>query len=57
MKSSFAKIAPMFLSNYKSATVILPIELARKYQIEKPCYVTFTDNGNGVLIKKLQVKE
>ncbi len=40
-----------------SATVILPIELARQYQIEKPCYVTFSDNGNGVPIKKLEVKE
>jgi hypothetical protein len=51
------RIAPIFMSNHVSSTVVLPIDLARKYEIDKPCYVTFQDKENGILIKKLQVKE
>jgi hypothetical protein len=51
------KIAPIFMSNGLSATVIIPIELARKYAIDKPSHVTIVDTQNGILIKKLGVKD
>ncbi|TLX88720.1 MAG: hypothetical protein E6L04_00100 [Thaumarchaeota archaeon] len=50
------KIAPIFLSNGLSSTVIIPIELARKYAIDRPSHVTIQDTQNGILIKKLEVK-
>jgi hypothetical protein len=50
------KIAPIFLSNGLSSTVIIPIELARKYNIDRPSHVTIEDTDNGILIKKLEVK-
>jgi hypothetical protein len=50
------KIASIFLSNGISSTVIIPIELARKYHINRPSHVTIEDTENGILIKKLEVK-
>jgi Antidote-toxin recognition MazE, bacterial antitoxin len=50
------KIAPIFMSNGLSSTMIIPIELARKYGIDKPSHVTLEDTGNGILIKKLVIK-
>jgi hypothetical protein len=50
------KIAPIFLSNGLSSTVIIPIDLARKYAIDRRSYVTIEDTQNGILIKKLEVK-
>lgn len=50
------KIAPIFMSNGISATVIIPIEFARKDSIDRPSHVTIQDTQNGILIKKLEVK-
>jgi hypothetical protein len=50
------KIAPIFLSNGLSSTLIIPIELARKYAIDRPSHVTIEDTPGGILIKKLEVK-
>jgi hypothetical protein len=50
------KIVPIFISNGISATVIIPIEFARKYAIDRPSHVTIEDTQNGILIKKLEVK-
>jgi len=49
------KIVPIFLSNGISSTIIIPIELARKYHIDRPSHVTIEDTKNGLLIKKLEV--
>jgi hypothetical protein len=49
------KIASIFMSNGISSTVIIPIELARKYDIDRPSHVTIEDTENGILIKKLEV--
>jgi len=49
------RIAPIFLSNGLSSTLIIPIELARKYEIDRPSHVTIEDTQNGLLIKKLEV--
>jgi hypothetical protein len=50
------RIAPIFLSNGISSTLVIPIELARKYEIDKPTHVTIQDTQNGILIKKLEVR-
>jgi len=49
-------IAPIFLSNGLSSTLIIPIDLARKYNIDRPTHVTVEDTKKGILIKKLEVK-
>jgi bifunctional DNA-binding transcriptional regulator/antitoxin component of YhaV-PrlF toxin-antitoxin module len=51
------RIAPIFLSNGRSSTVIIPIELARKYDIDRPSHVTIEDTEKGILIKKLEVRD
>lgn len=51
------KIAPIFLSNGLSSTLIIPIELARKYSIDRPSHVTIEDTEQGLLIKKLEVQK
>jgi hypothetical protein len=51
-----ARIAPIFLSNGRSSTVIIPIELAIKYEIDRPSHVTIEDTEKGILIKKLEVR-
>jgi hypothetical protein len=50
------RIAPIFLSNGLSASIIVPIDLTRKYDIDRPSHVTIQDTQNGILIKKLEVK-
>lgn len=50
------RIAPIFLSNGISSTLVIPIELARKYEIDKPTHVTIQDTQDGILIKKLEVR-
>ncbi|HEY7777460.1 MAG TPA: hypothetical protein VIA09_02875 [Nitrososphaeraceae archaeon] len=49
-------IAPVFLSNGISSTLVIPIDLARKYEIDRPAHVTIHDTQIGILIKKLEVK-
>ena len=47
-------ILPIFVSNGISSTLVIPIDLARKYEIEGPTHVTIQDTQNGILIKKLE---
>ena len=56
IKSSAApKIAPIFLTNKISATLIIPIDLARKYQLNEPSHVVLEERDEGILIKKLEL--
>lgn len=50
------RISPIFLSNGLSSTLVIPIDLARKYEINKPSHVIIEDTQDGILIKKLEVK-
>ena len=50
------RISPVFLSNGISSTLVIPIDLARKYEIDRPSHVTIDDMEDGILIKKLEVK-
>ena len=46
------KIGSIFISNGIYSTVIIPIELARKYAIDRPSPVTIEDTQDGILIKR-----
>jgi hypothetical protein len=54
-KESEKKIASIFMSNGLSATVIIPIDIALKYAIDRPTHVTIEDIQKGILIKKLVI--
>jgi len=47
-------IGKIFLINKISATLIIPIELARKHGLNQPSHVTIEDTDQGILIKKLE---
>jgi hypothetical protein len=49
------EIAKTFLSGKLSATLVIPIEIARRYGLEKPAHVVVEERSEGILIKKLQV--
>ncbi len=57
--ASLKKITHTFLSGKVSATVILPIEIARKYGLDKPSNVVVEEieaNGKqGILIRRIDV--
>jgi hypothetical protein len=46
------KIASIFISNGISSTLIIPIELARKYGIDGPSHVTIEDTEKEILKEK-----
>lgn len=61
-KSSLPSEAPLkrvthtFLRGKVSATLILPIEIARKYGLDKPSNVVVEDMvGKGILIRRLDL--
>lgn len=54
IKNTAKRICPIFLTNGKSSTVIIPIDIARKYKIDRPTHVTLQDTDKGILIKKLE---
>jgi hypothetical protein len=51
------QIVPIYLSNGISSTPVIPIQLARKYQIDKPSYVTVEGTKEGILVKKMETTE
>lgn len=50
------EIAKIYLSNKISATLIIPIDIARRNGLDKPEHVTVEETGNGILIRKLEIK-
>ena len=51
------KISPIFLSNGRSSTLIIPTAMAQKYGMIKNSYVVLEDVENGVLIKPLDLED
>ena len=50
------KVAPIFLSNGISSTLIIPIEMARRYHLDKPSHVVLEEKEDGIFIKKLDLE-
>jgi hypothetical protein len=53
--SDLKKITHTFLSGRLSATLIIPIETARKYGLHEPVNVIVEEREDGILIKKLEI--
>lgn len=53
--SEYRRITHTFLSGRLSATLIIPIEIARKYGIDRPANVIVEERSEGILIRKIEV--
>ena len=53
--SDLQRITHTFLSGRLSATLIIPIEVARKYGIDRPANVIVEEKPEGILIRKIEV--
>jgi hypothetical protein len=49
------EVTKTFLSGRLSATLIIPIEIARRHGLEKPSHVIVEETPEGILIRKLEV--
>jgi bifunctional DNA-binding transcriptional regulator/antitoxin component of YhaV-PrlF toxin-antitoxin module len=49
------EISKIFLTNKVSATLIIPIELARRHGLNEPSHVIVEETPQGILIRKLEV--
>jgi hypothetical protein len=52
---NIVEVAKVFLLNDKSATLIIPAEIARKHGLYRGSHVTVQDTPEGILVKKLKV--
>ena len=50
------EITKTFLSGRLSATLIIPIEMARRHGLEKPSHVVVEETAKGILIRRLEVE-
>ena len=53
--SEFKKVRHVFISGKLSSTLIIPIDTARKYGLDKPANVIVEEKEEGILIKKLNL--
>jgi hypothetical protein len=49
------KITQTYLSGKLSATLVIPIQIARKYGLNEPSNVTVEEHPDGILIRKLVI--
>lgn len=54
-EKNYKKISPIFLSNKVSSTLIIPIDMARKFGLDRPVHVILEETNEGILIKKLEI--
>lgn len=48
-------ISKVWLTNNLSATLIIPIDIARKHGLDKPEYVSVEETDKGILIRKANI--
>jgi bifunctional DNA-binding transcriptional regulator/antitoxin component of YhaV-PrlF toxin-antitoxin module len=53
--SNAKEVSKIFLTNKISATLIIPIELARRNGLSEPSHVIVEETPQGILIRKLEV--
>ena len=54
--NEFKKIRHIYLSGNHSATCVLPIEIARKYGLDRPSNVVIEERPEGILIRKVTIQ-
>jgi hypothetical protein len=53
--SETKEITKTFLSGRLSATLIIPIEIARRHGLEKPAHVVVEERPDGILIRRIEI--
>jgi hypothetical protein len=53
--SELKEITKTFLSGKLSATLVIPIEIVRRYGLEKPAHVIIEERPDGILIRRLTI--
>jgi hypothetical protein len=53
--SEYKKVTHTFLSGRLSATLIIPIDTARRYGLDRPANVVVEEREEGIFIRKLEV--
>jgi hypothetical protein len=48
-------IMKTWLTGQKSCTLIIPREIARKYELDEPSHVIVEETPSGILIRKLDI--
>jgi hypothetical protein len=56
MSEELKQITKTFLSGKLSATLVIPIEIARRHGLEKPAHVVVEETSKGILIRRLEIK-
>jgi bifunctional DNA-binding transcriptional regulator/antitoxin component of YhaV-PrlF toxin-antitoxin module len=56
MNEDLRHVTKTFLSGKLSATLIIPIEIARRHGLEKPAHVVVEETAKGILIRRLEVE-
>jgi hypothetical protein len=49
------EVTKTFLSGKLSATLIIPIETARRYGLEQPSHVVVEERDEGILIRRIEI--
>jgi bifunctional DNA-binding transcriptional regulator/antitoxin component of YhaV-PrlF toxin-antitoxin module len=55
IKDQPKKITSIFITGKVSATMVIPIETARKYGLEEGTHVTLQEMPEGILLRKLEL--
>lgn len=55
--SEMKEVTKTFLSGKLSATLIIPIEIARRHGLEKPAHVLIQETPEGILIRRLEIND
>jgi hypothetical protein len=53
--SELKRITHTFLSGKMSSNIIIPIDVARRYGLDKPANVVVEETDMGILIRKLNL--
>jgi bifunctional DNA-binding transcriptional regulator/antitoxin component of YhaV-PrlF toxin-antitoxin module len=48
-------VTKTFISGKLSATLIMPIEMARRHGLDEPSHVVVEERGDGILIRRLEL--
>ena len=51
------EVTKTFLSGKLSATLIIPIEMARRHGLDEPSHVVVEERGDGILIRRLEIRK
>lgn len=55
VKGTTKGLSKVWPTNKISATLIIPIDIARKYDLNEPSHVVVEERPDGILIRKLEL--